>query len=65
MSKAEGERQSNSDNLTYPGLFAGDPKAIPWTHVTPLKAAADAWTHQVRPSNGLKIVQADYNSNGA
>lgn len=23
----------------------GDPKAIPWTNVTPLKAAADAWCH--------------------
>jgi len=23
----------------------GDPKAIPWTNITPLKAAADAWFH--------------------
>lgn len=23
----------------------GEPKAIPWTHATPLKAAADAWSH--------------------
>lgn len=23
----------------------GEPKAIPWRHATPLKAAADAWAH--------------------
>ena len=22
---------------------AGDPKAIPWTHLTPIRAAVDAW----------------------
>lgn len=26
-------------------LSTGDPKAIPWTHATPIKAAADAWAH--------------------
>ncbi|PNY04966.1 putative acyl-activating enzyme peroxisomal-like [Trifolium pratense] len=26
-------------------LRNGDPKAIPWTNITPLKAAADAWCH--------------------
>ena len=25
--------------------YVGEPKAIPWTHLTPLKAAADAWAH--------------------
>ena len=25
--------------------WSGEPKAIPWTLVTPLKAAADAWCH--------------------
>lgn len=23
----------------------GEPKAIPWTHATPIKAGADAWAH--------------------
>ena len=31
---------------------AGEPKAIPWSHVTPLRCAADAWAHQdVRPGS--------------
>ena len=29
---------------------AGEPKAIPWTHVTPVRCGTDAWAHQdVRP----------------
>lgn len=28
------------------GLAQGEPKAIPWTHVTPLRCAADGWAHQ-------------------
>ncbi|MQM21756.1 hypothetical protein Taro_054801 [Colocasia esculenta] len=28
-----------------PFYILGEPKAIPWTHATPLKAAADAWAH--------------------
>jgi hypothetical protein len=32
----------------------GDPKAIPWSHVTPLRCAADAFFHQdVRPGDVL------------
>ncbi|KAH9303687.1 hypothetical protein KI387_008091, partial [Taxus chinensis] len=31
--------------MTLSGLPVGEPKAIPWTHATPLKAAADAWAH--------------------
>lgn len=30
----------------------GEPKAIPWTHVTPIRCAVDAWGHQdVRPGD--------------
>jgi len=29
--------------MSFGGI--GDPKAIPWTNITPLKAAADAWFH--------------------
>ncbi|KAB1218865.1 putative acyl-activating enzyme 17, peroxisomal [Morella rubra] len=30
-------------NILFSSGTTGDPKAIPWTHATPLKAAADAW----------------------
>ncbi|GAQ91495.1 acyl-activating enzyme [Klebsormidium nitens] len=33
-------------NILFSSGTTGDPKAIPWTHVTPLKAGADAWAHQ-------------------
>ncbi|KAI9088468.1 hypothetical protein K1719_029917 [Acacia pycnantha] len=32
-------------NILFSSGTTGDPKAIPWTNVTPLKAAADAWCH--------------------
>ncbi|XP_017973745.1 PREDICTED: probable acyl-activating enzyme 17, peroxisomal [Theobroma cacao] len=32
-------------NVLFSSGTTGEPKAIPWTHVTPLKAAADAWCH--------------------
>ncbi len=33
-------------------MLQGEPKAIPWTHVTPLRTAVDAWAHQdVRPGD--------------
>ncbi|KAI4344026.1 hypothetical protein L6164_011303 [Bauhinia variegata] len=32
-------------NILFSSGTTGDPKAIPWTTVTPLKAAADAWCH--------------------
>ncbi|KAJ4730998.1 Acetyl-coenzyme A synthetase [Rhynchospora pubera] len=32
-------------NVLFSSGTTGEPKAIPWTHATPLKAAADAWSH--------------------
>ncbi|OMO60929.1 AMP-dependent synthetase/ligase [Corchorus capsularis] len=32
-------------NILFSSGTTGEPKAIPWTHLTPLKAAADAWCH--------------------
>ncbi|KAJ7956550.1 acyl-activating enzyme 17 [Quillaja saponaria] len=32
-------------NVLFSSGTTGDPKAIPWTHATPLKAASDAWCH--------------------
>ncbi|KAK7411277.1 hypothetical protein VNO78_02710 [Psophocarpus tetragonolobus] len=32
-------------NIIFSSGTTGDPKAIPWTNITPLKAAADAWCH--------------------
>ncbi|KAF9625792.1 hypothetical protein IFM89_027124 [Coptis chinensis] len=32
-------------NILFSSGTTGEPKAIPWTHATPLRAAADAWCH--------------------
>jgi acetyl-CoA synthetase len=32
-------------NILFSSGTTGDPKAIPWTHLTPIKAAADGWAH--------------------
>lgn len=32
-------------NILFSSGTTGEPKAIPWTHLTPLKAAADGWAH--------------------
>jgi acetyl-CoA synthetase len=32
-------------NVLFSSGTTGDPKAIPWTHTTPIRAAADAWLH--------------------
>ena len=29
----------------YLFLFKGDPKAIPWTQLTPIRAASESWAH--------------------
>jgi acyl-coenzyme A synthetase/AMP-(fatty) acid ligase len=35
----------DTSNILFSSGTTGDPKAIPWTHGTPIKAAADAWAH--------------------
>lgn len=37
---------SDHTNILFSSGTTGDPKAIPWTHTTPLKAAMDARFHQ-------------------
>ncbi|XP_011623292.1 probable acyl-activating enzyme 17, peroxisomal isoform X2 [Amborella trichopoda] len=32
-------------NILFSSGTTGEPKAIPWTHMTPIKAAADGWVH--------------------
>ncbi|XP_074317099.1 putative acyl-activating enzyme 17, peroxisomal isoform X2 [Silene latifolia] len=32
-------------NILFSSGTTGEPKAIPWTYATPIKAAADAWCH--------------------
>lgn len=32
-------------NILFSSGTTGEPKAIPWTHLTPIKAAADGWAH--------------------
>jgi acetyl-CoA synthetase len=39
-------------NVLFSSGTTGDPKAIPWTHTTPIKCAADGWLHQdIRPGD--------------
>ena len=33
-------------NILFSSGTTGEPKAIPWTHSTPVKCAADGWLHQ-------------------
>jgi acetyl-CoA synthetase len=45
---------SDPTNILFSSGTTKDPKAIPWTHTTPIKAAADAHLHQdVHPSDVL------------
>jgi len=39
-------------NILFSSGTTGEPKAIPWTHITPIKAAADGWAHHdIRPGD--------------
>ena len=41
-------------NILFSSGTTGDPKAIPWTHTTPIKAAADAYLHHdIHPGDVL------------
>jgi len=41
-------------NILFSSGTTGEPKAVAWSHLTPLRAAADAWAHQdVRPGDRL------------
>src|SRR6059058_2448112 len=45
---------SDPSNILFSSGTTKDPKAIPWTHTTPIKAAADAYLHQdVHPDDVL------------
>ena len=45
---------SDPSNILFSSGTTKDPKAIPWTHTTPIKAAADAYLHQdVHPEDVL------------
>ena len=39
-------------NILFSSGTTGAPKAIPWTHITPIKCAADGWLHHdIRPGD--------------
>ncbi len=47
-------RPGDHTNILFSSGTTKDPKAIPWTHTTPIKSAADAYIHQdIRPSDVL------------
>lgn len=33
-------------NILFSSGTTGEPKAIPWTHITPIRCGADGWAHQ-------------------
>jgi acetyl-CoA synthetase len=47
------ERRPDDDiNILFSSGTTGEPKAIPWTQTTPIKAVADAWLHHdIRPGD--------------
>ncbi len=52
--EAAAGRPGDETNVLFSSGTTKDPKAIPWTHVTPIKGAADAYFHHdARPSDVL------------
>lgn len=51
---ARAARPSDHTNILFSSGTTKDPKAVPWSHTTPIKSAADAYLHQdIRPSDVL------------
>ncbi|MBI4392463.1 MAG: AMP-binding protein [Euryarchaeota archaeon] len=47
-------KPGDHSNVLFSSGTTGDPKAIPWTHVTPIKSASDAyWHHDVKAEDVL------------
>lgn len=45
---------AEASNILFSSGTTGDPKAIPWSHTTPIKCAADAWLHHnIQPNDVL------------
>mmetsp|Transcript_17524 Transcript_17524/g.48917 ORF Transcript_17524/g.48917 Transcript_17524/m.48917 type:complete len:222 (-) Transcript_17524:972-1637(-) len=42
-------------NILFSSGTTGEPKAIPWTHVTPIRCAADAWAHHDVRTNDVVV----------
>ena len=52
--RAVSRRPGDETNILFSSGTTKDPKAIPWTHTTPIKSAADGYLHQdVRASDVL------------
>ena len=52
--EAISRRPGDHTNILFSSGTTKDPKAIPWTHTTPIKSAADAFLHQdIRPRDVL------------
>ncbi len=50
--KSEEMLPDDFSNILFSSGTTGDPKAIPWTHITPLKCASDGFYHQdITPSD--------------
>ncbi|GMH37525.1 hypothetical protein BSKO_05398 [Bryopsis sp. KO-2023] len=39
-------KPDDATNILFSSGTTGEPKAIPWTHITPLRCTVDGWAHQ-------------------